>query len=402
MHHLKLSPKNFSSFKGIITPEKSKSIANRVLLLKALSGNEFSTDFPGNSDDVKLMQAALSNNTGLIDAGLAGTVMRFLTAGFSVMPGNRLLTGSDHLKQRPLKPLTDALILLGADIRFAEKPGFAPMEISGKQLGGKVKIDASVSSQFISALMMIGPFLKQGLEIELMGERVSGAYLKLTQGIMQQLGFVVEFISGKIYIRPGKPSKQVFNIEADWSSAAYWLAFVALIPNAEITLQGLFEDSLQGDIGVLPLFREFGVETKWMGNDLQVKHNASSPRIKKFKYDFTQMPDQAQTFVFLCAALGIEAELTGLQTLKHKETDRIMALQTELEKLGIKVQSDAASIRLKGKITVKEVIISTYDDHRMAMSGALIATQIPIRIENPEVVSKSYPGFWKHLFLMNN
>jgi len=403
MHQLLLSPENISDFKGTITPEKSKSIANRVLLLQALSGNIFSIDDPGSSDDVKLMMTAFHNNTGEIDAGLAGTVLRFLTAGFSVMPGKRLLTGSERLKQRPLKQLTDALIQLGADIRFTEKSGFAPMDIQGKPLdGGKIKINASVSSQFISALMMISPFLKKGLEIELEGERVSGSYLKLTQGIMQQLGFEVEFASNRILIHPGVAKKQVFKIEADWSAAAYWFAFVALIPHSEIKLKGLQENSLQGDRGVLPLFRKFGVETRWVNGDLLVKHNPTLPRIKQFKYDFTQMPDQAQTFAFLCAAMGTEAELTGLQTLKLKETDRINALQTELEKLGIKVESNSNSLKLKGKITVKEATVATYDDHRMAMAGALIATQIQVKIENPDVVSKSYPQFWKHLYSMSN
>ena len=402
MQFLDLSPKNFSSFKGIIMPEKSKSIANRVLLLQALSGNEFTTDFIGNSDDVKLMQAALNNSSGLIDAGMAGTVLRFLTAGFSIMPGNRVLTGAERLKQRPLNHLTDALIELGAEIRFKEKQGFAPLEITGKQIeGGKIKIDASVSSQFISALMLIGPYLKDGLEIELLGKTVSNSYLELTQGIMQQLDFEVEFNSNKILVKRGGPIKQVYKIEADWSAAAYWLAFVALIPNAEISLEGLFENSLQGDCKVLELLHQFGVEINWKDDKLIVKHNSLIVKPKTFKYDFTQMPDQAQTFAFLCAAMGIEAELTGLQTLKHKETDRIIALHTELEKLGIDVNSDSNSITLKGKITAKEATLKTYDDHRMAMAGALIATQIPVRIENPDVVSKSYPDFWKHLFSMN-
>ena len=403
MDHLLLSPKNFQSLKGSITPEKSKSIANRVLLLQALSENVFSTDHPGNSDDVRLMQHALNNKSGLIDAGMAGTVLRFLTAGFSIMPGKRVLTGSERLKQRPLNHLTDALIELGAEIRFKEKPGFAPLEITGKLLdGGKIKIDASVSSQFISALMLIGPYLKQGLEIELEGKTVSNSYLELTQGIMQQLGFEVELNSKKIFVNPGNPKVQVFKIEADWSASAYWLAFVVLIPNAEISLGGLFENSLQGDRAVLELFNTFGVESVWLNDELIVKHNSLITKPKTFKYDFTQMPDQAQTFAFLCAALGIDAELTGLQTLKHKETDRIVALHAELEKLGITVESNEHSIKLSGRITAKELSLSTYNDHRMAMAGALIATQIPVRIQNPDVVSKSYPEFWDHLFLLNN
>ena len=403
MQYLNLKPEQFTLFKGSIIPEKSKSIANRVLLLQALSENEFTTDFPGNSDDVKLMQEALANSSGLIDAGMAGTVLRFLTAGFSIIPGNRVLTGSERLKQRPLNHLTDALIYLGAEIRFNEKKGFAPIEISGKPLnGGKVKIDASVSSQFISALMLIGPFLKHGLEIELMGKIVSNSYLELTQGIMQELGFEVELNSNKIIVKNGNPIKQVYKIEADWSAAAYWLAFVALIPNAEISLGGLFENSLQGDHEVLELLHQFGVETNWHNDKLIAKHNSLIVKPKTFKYDFTLMPDQAQTFAFLCAALSVEAELTGLETLKLKETDRIKALHTELEKLGIEVQSDSNSIILKGSITAKEATLLTYDDHRMAMAGSLIATHIPVRIENPDVVSKSYPDFWKHLFSMNN
>ncbi len=403
MHYLDLKPEQFTLFKGSILPEKSKSIANRVLLLQALSENEFTTDFPGNSDDVKLMQAALNNSSGLIDAGMAGTVLRFLTAGFSIMPGKRLLTGSERLKQRPLNHLTDALIELGAELHFKEKPGFAPIEISGKLLqGGKIKIDASVSSQFISALMLIGPYLNHGLEIELVGNIVSNSYLELTQGIMQQLGLEVEIYSNKILVKQGNPIKQVFKIEADWSAAAYWLAFVALIPNAEISLEGLFENSLQGDSGVLELLHQFGVEYSWRNDMLIAKNNPEISKPKFFKYDFTQMPDQAQTFAFLCAALGVEAELIGLQTLKHKETDRILALHTELKKLGIEVDSNEQTIRLSGKITATELSLSTYNDHRMAMAGALIATKIPVRLENPDVVSKSYPDFWKDLFSINN
>ena len=403
MQYLNLIPKQFTSFKGKVTPEKSKSIVNRVLLLQALSGNVFSTDHPGNSDDVRLMQHALNNKSGLIDAGMAGTVLRFLTAGFSIMPGKRVLTGSERLKQRPLNNLTDTLIKLGAEIRFKEKQGFAPIEITGKSLdGGKIKIDASVSSQFISALMLIGPYLKQGLEIKLGGKTVSNSYLELTQGIMQQLGFKVEFNSNKILVKHGSPIKQIFKIEADWSAAAYWLAFVALIPNANIGLGGLFENSLQGDREVLELLHQFGVETIWRNDELIAKHNSLITKPKTFKYDFTQMPDQAQTFAFLCAALGIDAELTGLQTLKHKETDRIIALHNELEKLGLKVKSDDQTIKLSGNITATELLLSTYNDHRMAMAGSLIATQIPVRIENPDVVSKSYPDFWNDLTALTN
>jgi 3-phosphoshikimate 1-carboxyvinyltransferase len=403
MQYQNLIPKQFTSFKGSITPEKSKSIANRVLLLQALSANGFFIDNPGNSDDVRLMQAALKNKSGLIDAGMAGTVLRFLTAGFSIMPGNRILTGSERLKQRPMNHLTNALTKLGAALKFTEKIGFAPLEIIGKPLdGGKIEIDSSVSSQFISALMLIGPFLKEGLEIELTGNTVSNSYLKLTSGILRQLGFEVEINSNKVLIEPGKPKTQNFRIEADWSAASYWLAFVALIPNAEITLKGLSQDSLQGDSEVLAIIQQFGVETSWDNDELIAKNNPSFVKPNFFEYDFTQMPDQAQTFAFLCAAMGVEAKFKGLQTLKHKETDRILALQKELEKLGLVVDSSDHSIKLSGKITATDVSLSTYNDHRMAMAGALIATQIPVRIENPDVVSKSYPDFWSDLSVLTN
>jgi 3-phosphoshikimate 1-carboxyvinyltransferase len=403
MQYQNLIPKQFTSFKGSITPEKSKSIANRVLLLQALSANGFFIDNPGNSDDVRLMQAALKNKSGLIDAGMAGTVLRFLTAGFSIMPGNRILTGSERLKQRPMNHLTNALTKLGAALKFTEKIGFAPIEIIGKPLeGGKIKIDSSVSSQFISALMLIGPFLKEGLEIELTGNTVSNSYIELTCGIMRQLGFGVEIRSNQVLIEPGKPKTQNFKIEADWSAAAYWLAFVALIPNAEITLKGLSQDSLQGDSEVLAIIQQFGVETSWDNDELIAKNNPSFVKPNFFEYDFTQMPDQAQTFAFLCAAMGVEAKFKGLQTLKHKETDRILALQKELEKLGLVVDSSDHSIKLSGKITATDVSLSTYNDHRMAMAGALIATQIPVRIENPDVVSKSYPDFWSDLSVLTN
>ena len=299
--------------------------------------------------------------------------------------------------------MTNALTELGAALNYKEKIGFAPIEINGKQLeGGKIKINASISSQFISALMLIGPYLKKGIEIDLIGKKVSNSYLKLTQGIMKQLGFEVEFNSKKILIKPGKPRKKIFKIEADWSAAAYWLAFVALVPNAEIKLKGLFEKSLQGDQKVMELFHLFGVETVWQNEEIVAKHNSFVNKPEFFKYDFKQMPDQAQTFAFLCAAMGIKAELTGLETLKLKETDRIVALHTELEKLGLKVESNGHSIRFSGKITATKATLSTYNDHRMAMAGALIASQIPVEIENPDVVSKSYPDYWNHLFSMNN
>ena len=403
MHDQILTPKMFSVFNGTITPEKSKSIANRVLVLQALSQNKFSIDSPGNSEDVKLMINALQGNTKEVNAGMAGTVLRFLTAGFSLLPGKRLLTGSKRLKQRPLAPLTSALQQLGSEIKFKEKPGFAPLEITGKPLsGGKIIIDASISSQFISALMLMGPFLKKGIEIGLMGKQVSNSYVKLTAGIMKQLGFSVDFREEKILIPPGKPENKLFKIEADWSAAAYWLAFIALVPHAEIRLQGLDRNSLQGDSEILKPLLDFGVITHWENGELKVKHQASVALPKLFKYDFTQMPDQAQTFAFLCAALGIDAELSGLKTLKGKETDRIAAIENELKKLGLNVVSDENSLKINGKITTKNASISTYNDHRMAMSGALIGTRIPVKIENPGVVAKSYPDFWKHLAMLTS
>ena len=330
----------------------SKSIINRLLVMNQLSDGAGFDGLSSEADDIVVLQHLLKKinsekgNTGAIheiNVGNAGTVMRFLTALLSITPGKWLLTGSGRMQHRPLKPLTDALQQIGAELSFADKTGFPPVYITGNSYlkGGSVKVDAGISSQYISALMMIAPALKGGLNIELQGAVTSGAYIRMTQALMQKAGINVDFNENTIRIQEGKYQKFDFNAlaEPDWSASAFWFEIVALTKQAEIFLKGLKVDSVQGDKVLTEIFENLGVTSQFTDEGLLLTKSGKAIT-SDFNYDFTECPDLAQAVIVTCAALGIKGRFTGLKTLRIKETDRIGALQYELSKLGYRVEVD--------------------------------------------------------------
>jgi 3-phosphoshikimate 1-carboxyvinyltransferase len=383
-----------------ITISGSKSESNRYIILQKL--------FPGiqlenfsDSADTFLMKKGVSGGE-FIDVNHAGTAMRFLTAYYSMVDGCSLqITGSERMKERPIGILVNALRELGADIRYVKKKGFPPLQISGRELvGGKVSLDAGVSSQFISALMLIAPALSTGLTIELKGEVVSRSYIELTLGILNRIGVNCRVRDNVISIRPlSFKESRTFNIESDWSSASYWYSIVALSDDLSIKLKSFDRSSLQGDSIVFSIFEKLGVSTTFNSSDSSItlsKNDNDIPDI--IQLDLIETPDLAQTLAVACFGMGVEAVLLGLNTLGIKETDRLEALKNELEKLGADVSIGSNSIRIVPAKKIKnDVVINTYNDHRMALSFAPLALKIPILIENPEVISKSYPSFWSHL-----
>ena len=400
--NLKLNRSSLKSRAPKIKVTGSKSESNRLLLLKAL--------FPGieienlsNSDDSQLMQIALESSEDIIDIHHAGTAMRFLTAYFSVQDDREIiLTGSKRMKERPIKILVDALVELGADIEYLENLGFPPLKIKGKKLeGGKVSLSANVSSQYISALLLIAPKLKNGIELSLNGEITSTPYIKMTLNLLNQIGVNTSFEGNIIKVDP--LIKNINNmslvVESDWSSASYFYSLVALseIGN-ELVLSSYKHKSLQGDSVLASIYKNFGVETKFQENAIHIKKAKRSSLKNGVELDLSNAPDIAQTIAVTCLGLGLKCNLTGLHTLKIKETDRLLALKTEIEKLGGQVIISDASLQLKETQEIKDnILIETYNDHRMAMAFAPLALKTEIIIEDAEVVSKSYPDFWKDL-----
>ena len=360
---------------------------------------------PGNlsdSDDTRVLRDAVKQVSSIKDIGHAGTAMRFLTAYLSTLDKSVVLTGSDRMKQRPVGPLVDALRKLGAQIRYMEQEGCAPLEIAGGlKKGGSIKVDGGISSQFISALMMIGPVLEGGLHILLSGEVVSATYIRMTLALMQKGGIEAVFNGREISIPEGEYNFGNFVVESDWSAASYWYQIAALLPGSVITLPGLEQDSLQGDAVLVSIFRSLGVESRFEDNSV-VLYSGIAPGISSFNYDFIACPDLVQTCATTLCALGIPFHLTGTRTLRIKETDRVAALQTELRKFGFKLDADPGGnwISWDGKRSRAESnpLIETYHDHRMAMAFAPLAIPFArVIVNDPMVVTKSYPGFWLDL-----
>lgn len=380
----------------------SKSISNRALILQALSNNTCSIENISDSDDTQVMMQALTNPQDVIDVKAAGTSMRFLTAYFAAQAGQEhLITGTDRMKNRPISLLVDALRQIGAEIEYAEKEGYPPLRIKGKKLtGGKINLNGGVSSQYISALMMIAPVTQNGLEIKLEGQIVSKPYIRLTQCLMEIFGVKTVRSDSTVSIPPQPYRPVPYTVESDWSAASYWYEMLSLAEEgSEIFLKGLYKNSLQGDAKIAQLFETLGVTTKFMesGVILQQTERIVSP----FIYHFQHEPDLAQTFVVTCALKNIPFHFTGLQSLKIKETDRILALQNEMKKLGYEIQAaNDSEMSWAGIHSTPEKIppIRTYEDHRMAMSFAPAAIIFgEIDIQDPEVTSKSYPSYWKDL-----
>jgi len=378
----------------------SKSESNRLLLLQALYP-EIKIENLSNSDDSQLMQKAFSENSHLVDIHHAGTAMRFLTAYFSIKENSEvILTGSSRMQERPIKILVDALKFLGAEIEYVENEGYPPIKITGKKLTKtKATLKANVSSQYISALLLIASKLENGLELTLDGEITSIPYINMTLGLLNQIGIKTSFEKNTIRVYPfnGNLKSKILHVESDWSSASYFYSIVALSEiGTEITLSHYKADSLQGDSVLAEIYISFGVQSTFSENKVKLKkvsHNFSN-----FTYNLIKAPDIAQTIVVTCFALGIECYLTGLHTLKIKETDRLYALKTEIEKLGGIVEITDHSLHLMASTVIKEYVsITTYNDHRMAMAFAPLALKVPIIIEDSQVVSKSYPDYWNDL-----
>ena len=386
-----------------VTLPASKSISNRALVIYALSGCRQLPENLSDCDDTAVIMRALATMPEVIDIKAAGTAMRFMTALLASTPDVvHLLTGSERMRHRPIKVLVDALRHLGADISYAGEEGFPPLRIVGRHLeGGRIEVAGNVSSQFITALLLIGPVLKRGLTLHLTGAIISRPYIDLTLCTMREYGAGVEWTGvDTIEVKPGGYHPRPFTIENDWSAASYWYEMAALSQDdeAEVGLRGLVDGSKQGDSSVRYIFSLLGVKTTFQDG---VTLRKSGHCVRHLEYDFTNVPDLAQTIVVTCCALGVSFHFTGLQTLKIKETDRIEALKTELRKLGF-VLTDVGGRELiwDGRRTTPPAAhpaIDTYDDHRMAMAFAPLSLQAPISINNPQVVSKSYPHFWRDL-----
>nr|WP_315140767.1 3-phosphoshikimate 1-carboxyvinyltransferase [uncultured Flavobacterium sp.] len=377
----------------------SKSETNRLLLLQALFPN-ITLANTSNSDDSEVMQKALKGNDEIVDIHHAGTAMRFLTAYFAVNEGREVvLTGSTRMKERPIKVLVEALQQLGAQISYENEEGYPPIRIKGQKItSNKVNIPANVSSQYISALLLIAPKLQNGIELTLVGEITSIPYIKMTLALLNDLNIQTSFEGNviKVYPKPEVASK-VMTVESDWSSASYFFSLVALSDTAKIALSSYKGTSLQGDSALVEIYAKIGVETHFEENKMTLT------KIKNFNFedvtfDLNNTPDIAQTIVVTCLGLGIGCHLTGLHTLKIKETDRLEALRIEMTKLGanITVTNDSLTLAASNHIN-SNVSIATYNDHRMAMAFAPLALKVPIIIDNAEVVSKSYPDFWEDL-----
>jgi len=388
-----------------ITISGSKSESNRLLILQQFYPN-LRLENVSNSDDTKHLTQALNTKDVLIDIGHAGTAMRFLTAYFSVLDGREVvLTGSERMQNRPIKVLVDALHSLDADIEYTDKEGYPPLRIKGKKLTkDKVQINGNVSSQYISALLLIAPSLENGLEIELLEEITSRPYLEMTLTLLNKLGVSTIFTGNRIRINQKKEIEdKTIVIESDWSSASYFYSLVALSEvGTSITLSSYKKDSLQGDSCLVEIYKNFGVKTVFIENTIILKKTnvIQSPDNNRDEesLNLKNAPDLAQTIAVTCFGLGLACNLTGLHTLKIKETDRLIALQNELQKLGATIEITDNSLHLKSATTIrKKGTIQTYNDHRMAMAFAPLAIKVPIVIEDAEVVTKSYTGFWEDL-----
>lgn len=378
----------------------SKSESNRLLLLQALYPSIEILNV-SNSDDSKLMQKALKSKSNTIDIHHAGTAMRFLTAYFSLQKGREVeLTGSARMQERPIKILVDALRELGAEISYLKTEGFPPLKIKGKILPKpKVTMAANVSSQYISALLLIASRLENGLELTLEGRITSMPYIKMTLHLLEQIGVETSFTDNTIIIKPmtQNPEPKTLVVESDWSSASYFYSIVALSEaGTKINLSSYKETSLQGDAVLSTIYKNFGVETTFHGTSISLT-KTSEPE-HDFSYNLVNAPDIAQTIAVTCLGLGLGCHLTGLHTLKIKETDRLVALKTEIEKFGTQVAITNNSLTIsKVEPLVPNVIVETYHDHRMAMAFAPLALKVGFNILEADVVSKSYPDFWNDL-----
>ena len=380
----------------------SKSESNRLLLLQALYP-EIKIENVSNSDDSQLMTKALASTEEEIDIHHAGTAMRFLTAYFATQKDREtILTGSKRMKERPIKILVDALNQLGANISYQEKEGYPPLLIHGKVLNkNKVTLKANVSSQYISAILLIASKLENGIVLTLNGKITSVPYINMTLDLLKRIGVASTFIDNTITVSPKREAikNTLLTVESDWSSASYYYSIVALSKiGTTIELSSYTKNSLQGDSALTELYKSFGVKTTYKEQSIVIEKIKTISQETSIDFDLANEPDIAQTIAVTAFALGLKSNLTGLHTLKIKETDRLEVLKTEIEKLGgqIKITNESLHLSASKKIK-KHMVIATYNDHRMAMAFTPLALKVPVEIEDYTVVSKSYPTFWKDI-----
>lgn len=394
------------SINGTVQLTGSKSESNRALIIQALGKEKVQIENLSQAFDTVTLKKALllaantQSELTKIDIGPAGTAMRFLTAYLNLIKGNFILTGSERMQQRPIGILVDALKTIGADIHYGAKSGFPPLHIEGGMIQSKDKISikGNISSQYISALLLIAASLKKGLTLEIEGELTSRPYVTMTLNMLKEVGIQYEWLHNTIHIPNQETKEATIYVEPDWSAASYWYAIVALSNSGSIILPGLKKSSLQGDIAIVEIMSHFGVASAFEQDGLHLT-KISEPSGKTF-FDMKECPDLAQTVVVIAAALRRDISLTGLETLKIKETDRILALKTEIAKFGAKLIEDGTTYHIKTDEVFEPTAVSfaTYEDHRMAMAFAPLALIFKsINIEEPQVVEKSYPDFWKHL-----
>lgn len=382
----------------------SKSESNRLLILKHLFEN-IEIDNISDSDDTVVLEKGLLSNSGKVNIHHAGTAMRFLTAYFSIQENKSyVISGSNRMHDRPIKILVDALNDLGADVKYIDKTGYPPLKINGKKLNVfNVSLDAKISSQYITALILIAPSLEKGLIINLIGEITSKPYIDMSLALLDRIGVETSFINNRIEIKPvGNLNISKHYVESDWSSLSYFFSVVALSKSSEINIGTYFKNSIQGDKKLVEIYDKLGVKTIFKNNKVSLKKTRNFKLPKKLELKLNDTPDLAQTIAVTCFGLGLPCDLYGLHTLKIKETDRLLALKVELEKLGATVIITKDSLHLKKSIIIKkDIIINTYDDHRMAMAFATLGIVKPIIINNPKVISKSFPSFWSVLEKLN-
>ena len=382
----------------------SKSESNRLLVLKSIYQN-LNIENLSDSDDSIVLKKYLDNLSENIDIHHAGTAMRFLTALLSVKENKKFeITGSDRMKQRPIGVLVDALKNLGAEITYKDQIGFPPLIISGKKiLGGEIFLSAEISSQYITALILIAPMLEKGLIINLQGAIASKPYILMTLSILDKLGIKNKFENNKISVHPSDKIKDItVNVESDWSSVSYFYSIIAISKKSHLEIGSYFKNSIQGDKKLVEIYSKLGVKTEFIENKIILEKDTECLLPKNLDLDLTENPDIAQTIAVTCFGLGISCNIKGLHTLKIKETDRLVALKNEIEKLGGKIEITDYSLKLYPSFEIKKNIsIKTYNDHRMAMAFAPLSLLVPIYIENPDVVTKSYKNFWSDLRAIN-
>lgn len=382
----------------------SKSESNRLLVLKSIYQN-LNIENLSDSDDSIVLKKYLDNLSENIDIHHAGTAMRFLTALLSVKENKKFeITGSDRMKQRPIGVLVDALKNLGAEITYKDQIGFPPLIISGKKiLGGEIFLSAEISSQYITALILIAPMLEKGLIINLQGPIASKPYILMTLSILDKLGIKNKFENNKISVHPCDKIKDItVNVESDWSSVSYFYSIIAISKKSHLEIGSYFKNSIQGDKKLVEIYSKLGVKTEFIENKIFLEKDTECLLPKNLDLDLTENPDIAQTIAVTCFGLGISCNIKGLHTLKIKETDRLVALKNEIEKLGGKIEITDDSLKLYPSFEIKKNIsIKTYNDHRMAMAFAPLSLLVPIYIENPDVVTKSYKNFWSDLRAIN-